>query len=310
MSNESNVPAVKEKDVIGGIITKMKGEWAKVLPSVCTPERFARVALSCVRKNPKLGYAILTQTGEVSLLSALMRCAELGIEPDGERAYLIPYKDEVQFQLGYKGIAELVMRSGLVTKIHADKVCRNDIFEYDKGDIKQHKIDIFSDRGEVGGYYCIIKFKDGTEKCELMSKSEVDEIRKTSKSADGIPWRNNYHEMAKKTVFKRCAKWLKQSPEVQRAIEIDNEDYIDISAEHVEPKVSKFEQKKANAQLLNLPVKTEDEIVAEAIKDNFAGITVEQFMAHVKRIGYTIEQALAEKEDIISATADWVAEHK
>ena len=104
------------------------------------------------------------------------------------------------------------------------------------------------------------------------------------------------------------------APELTMGIQSEHE-IIDITpfASEVNdmPKVSKFEQKKATSQLLSVPaVKTDEELVAIAIKDNFAGITVEQFMAHVKRIGYTVEQALDEKEDIISATADWIAANK
>lgn len=33
------------------------------------------------------------------------------------------------------------MRSGTVSNIHADVVCDNDEFEYDRGELKRHKID-------------------------------------------------------------------------------------------------------------------------------------------------------------------------
>lgn len=104
---------------------------------------------------------------------------------------------------------------------------------------------------------------------------------------------------------RKAANWLLSNVTGERYLDGEVEDAFDVKA--VEVKQSKFEQKKATSQLLNVPVKSEEQLVTEAIKDNFAGITVEQFMAHVKRIGYTVEQALSEKDDIISATADWVA---
>ena len=213
-------------------IDKIKESWDLVLPSVCTPDRFARVALNCIRKNEKLYQAIQTKEGRASTAEAFMKCAELGIEPDGRRAYLIPYKNEVQLIIDYKGIAELAMRSGYVSNIHADKVCENDEFVYNVGTIEKHIIDFKKERGEAYAYYAIVTFRDGTKKCEVMSKNEVDAIKERSsawsswkKYQKTCPWNTDYDEMAKKTVFKRLAKWIPQSPEVQKAIEIDDEDY-------------------------------------------------------------------------------------
>lgn len=213
-------------------IEKLKESWAAVLPSVCTPDRFARVALSCLRKNEKLVQAIQTKEGQVGVAQAFMKCAELGIEPDGRRAYLIPYKNEIQLIIDYKGIAELAMRSGFVSNIHADKVCENDDFVYNVGAIEKHTIDFKNERGPAYAYYAIVTFKDGSKKCEVMSKHEIDQIKERAaawkaykKYGKECPWNTDYDEMAKKTVFKRLAKWIPQSPEMQRAIEIDDEDY-------------------------------------------------------------------------------------
>lgn len=213
-------------------IDMAKGSWKEVLPKICTPERFAMVALSCLKGNKKLLDALLTKDGKVSLVQALKTCAELGIEPDNRRAYLIPYKNEVKLIIDYKGIVELAMRSSFVSNIHADKVCDNDDFEYNIGQIEKHKIDFKKERGDVYAYYAVVTFKDGTKRYEVMSKAEIEEIKKRSSAwknfeNKGIicPWNTDYDEMAKKTVFKRLAKWIPQSPELRQAIEIDDEDY-------------------------------------------------------------------------------------
>lgn len=213
-------------------VEKIKESWSAVLPSICTPDRFARVALSCLRKNEKLIQAIQTKEGQVSVAQAFMKCAELGIEPDGRRAYLIPYKNEIQLIIDYKGIAELAMRSGYVSNIHADKVCENDEFVYNVGVIEKHIINFKEERGKPYAYYAIVTFKDGSKKCEVMSKHEIDAIKERSSAWSAwikwkktCPWNTDYDEMAKKTVFKRLAKWIPQSPEMQKAIELDDEDY-------------------------------------------------------------------------------------
>ena len=227
-----NTEVAKPQDASAAFIDKLKESWSLVLPKVCTPDRFARVALSCIKKNEKLMQAVLTKEGRLSLAEQFMKCAELGIEPDGRRAYLIPYKNEINLIIDYKGIAELAMRSGYISNIHADKVCDNDDFEYNMGEIVKHKIDFKGDRGSPYAYYSIVTFKDGTKKCEVMSKDEIDKIKERSsawsawiKYKKTCPWNTDYDEMAKKTVFKRLAKWIPQSPEMQKAIEIDDEDY-------------------------------------------------------------------------------------
>lgn len=231
MTNEI-VKKEQPRDIAKDFVEQIQDGWNKALPKICTPERFARVALTCLKKDGKLLAAIQTAEGRASIAQAFMKCAELGIEPDGRRAYLIPYKNDVQLIIDYKGIAELAMRSGYVANIHADKVCENDEFEYNIGAIEKHKIDFKKERGDAYAYYAIVTFKDGTKKCEVMSKKEIDAIRDRSSAWSAwlkwkktCPWNTDYDEMAKKTVFKRLAKWIPQSPELRQAIDFDDDDY-------------------------------------------------------------------------------------
>lgn len=244
ITTTENTPPAKPRDNALAFIEQIKSGWNKALPKVCTPERFARVALTCLKKDSKLMDAIQYAGGRASVAAAFMKCAELGIEPDGRRAYLIPYKNNktkdytVELIIDYKGIVELAMRSGYVANIHADKVCENDEFEYNIGTIEKHRIDFHKARGDAYAYYAIVTFKDGTKKCEVMSKDEIDAVKKRSSAWDAwekwnkpCPWNTDYDEMAKKTVFKRLSKWIPQSPEMRQAIDYDDEDYRQITPE-------------------------------------------------------------------------------
>jgi recombination protein RecT len=163
----------------------------------------------------------------------MLQLSQWGLEPDGRRAHLIPFRNnrenrtECQLIIDYKGLVELILRAGNVASIHADKVCDADEFVYDCGQIVSHKIDFRKPRGEVFAYYCIITRKDGTKKCEVMSREEVDAIRKRSKSASNGPWVTDFDEMAKKTVFKRASKWCELSSEIRDAIEHDDRDTVE-----------------------------------------------------------------------------------
>jgi recombination protein RecT len=195
---------------------------SKALPKHLTPERFLRVAITALTKTPKLA-----QCDQASFFGALLTLSQYGLEPDGRCAHLIPYGTTCQLILDYKGIVELVMRSGKVSKIHADVVCEADEFAYNLGEIQTHKIDLRQPRGEVYAAYAMCLFKDGATACALMSKDEIEAIRARSKSGRSGPWVTDWNEMAKKTAFRRLSKWLPLSSEVRDLMEKDD-DVIDI----------------------------------------------------------------------------------
>lgn len=203
---------------------KFKAEIAKALPKHLTPDRFIRVAVSALTRTPKL-----KDCEQASLFGAMLTLSQMGIEPDGRRAHLIPFENrkrgvmECQLIIDYKGLAEMAMRSGVVSYLHADVVCENDQFDENMGEIITHKINRKAPRGEVYAAYAICKFKDGTAKAEVMSVDEIDAIRKRSRAGQSGPWVTDWNEMAKKTVFRRLSKWLPLSPEFRDAVEGDDD---------------------------------------------------------------------------------------
>lgn len=220
-----------------------KASISKVLPKHVTPERMARVAVTALTRQPKLA-----ECDQVSFFRCLMDLSQWGLEPDGRRAHLIPFENrkrgvvECQLIIDYKGLVELALRSGSVSYIHADIVCENDTFEYDRGELKKHKIDFRSDRGRMYAAYALVRMKDGTEKCEVLSKDEIDGIRARSKASGTGPWVTDYNEMAKKTAFRRVSKWIPLSAELRDAAELDD-DVIDgsFSAAVTQPQINKLD---------------------------------------------------------------------
>jgi hypothetical protein len=86
----------------------------------------------------------------------------------------------------------------------------------------------------------VAKLRDGGRQFDVMTKAEVDAIRKRSLSGGNGPWVTDYEEMAKKTVIRRLFKMLPVSVEMQRAVSLDEQaehdsgqqfgDFIDTSA--------------------------------------------------------------------------------
>jgi recombination protein RecT len=240
---------------------------SQVVPKHITPERYVRAAMTAMTRVPKLA-----ECDETSFTKCLLQLAEYGLEPDGRRAHLIPRWNtkaghmECTLIIDWKGLAELVMRSGLVSTLHADVVCENDEFEYDKGVIAIHKIDFRKPRGNAYAVYAMCRMKDGTEKCDVMSMDEVEAIRKRSQSGNNGPWVTDFSEMAKKSIFRRLSKWLPLSPEIRSAAENDD-DVIDIEPQNVRRVNSTDSEGLANALEDMLAKSSADQQHVAAIED-------------------------------------------
>lgn len=216
---------------------KMREQFAMALPKHLSPERFCRVAITALSRMPKLA-----ECTQESFFRCLLDLSAFGLEPDGRRAHLIPYKDQCTLVIDWKGLAELAMRSGIIAKLHADIVCENDVFAYDMGEIKTHSIDYRRPRGEMYAAYAMAVTKDGPVFVAVLNKEEIDAIMKRSQGYKAAvqyhkshPWLTDYNEMAKKTAFRRLAKWLPLSAEFRDALDKDDEMEKDVTPPAVQP---------------------------------------------------------------------------
>lgn len=194
------------------------------LPKHMTPERMARIAITEMRKIPKLA-----ECNPMSFLGAVIQCSQLGLEPGGSlgHVYLIPYGKEVQVIVGYRGMIDLARRSGQIISIDARAVYEGDQFECELGlEAKLNHTPAWdnpnrADPTKLRFVYAVAKLKDGGIQFDVMSKIEVDSIRKRSKSSGSGPWVTDYAAMALKTVVRRLFKFLPVSIELQLAVGID-----------------------------------------------------------------------------------------
>ena len=233
LAEQANTVSTKQDQVkltknmaISEMIKAMRPEIEKALPTVITPERFTRIALSALNNTPAL-----QQCTPMSFLAALMNAAQLGLEPNSPlgQAFLIPYKNkgilECQFQIGYKGLIDLAYRSEQVQTIQAHSVYKNDEFFYEYGlEPKIIHRPAYSERGELVYFYAVFRTVNGGYGMAVMSKASMDIYAKTySKSFDSSysPWKTNYEDMAKKSVVKQALKYAPLKSEFQRALSID-----------------------------------------------------------------------------------------
>lgn len=249
---------------------------SEILPKHLTPDRIVRTAILAMTKNPKLA-----KCDKASFFRCMMDLSAMGLEADGRRAHLIPFKNrkksseagvdvyECTLVVGYQGLAEMTYNSGKVATLHAAEVREGDHFVYSMGEVEDH-VPHFLRRdkdkpetaGEVIAVYAIAKMKDGSRKCEVMSIEEINRIRDASqgfqafkKYGNDTAWDpadpNAEGEMRKKTVFRRLAKWLPFSPEVREIIQREDE------SEHDRKAITIDTPSIASPALFEMPTSTE-----------------------------------------------------
>jgi recombination protein RecT len=192
-------------DSLGEFLRANKNKVTSALNDAIDFERFAAVAMNTLRRTPGLA-----KCSPASVLDAVNRCAELGLEPGGPlgHAYLIPFGSECVLVVGFKGYLHLMFRSGGLRDAQAHVVYENDKFIGNFGTEPriEHTIG-FGKRGKPIGAYCVLRYVNGGSHIEAMNMDELKAVQNASRAGTAGPWVDWWAEMAKKTVLKRAAKW-------------------------------------------------------------------------------------------------------
>ncbi len=197
-------------------------------------ERLSRITLTTLKQNPKL-----LECSIESLLSCVLTSAQLGLEPNllGS-CYFIPYKGQVSFQIGYKGLIDLVTRKGDVISIVAQEVRAGDHFhfEYGRDETLKHVPAPIQNRGEAIAYYAYAHLKNGGFVFQVMSVEEIKKVRDEFSISykfdkNNSIWGKHFESMALKTVLKRLIKYLPISTETQTAVSYDETVKKDITSD-------------------------------------------------------------------------------
>ena len=235
-SGQNSQVKLTKSMTIADMVKALEPEIKRALPAVLTPERFTRMALSAINNTPELAGCT-----PMSFIAAMMNAAQLGLEPNTPlgQAYLIPYKNkgvlECQFQIGYKGMIDLVYRTGQIQVIQGQAVREFDYFEYQYGlDPKLVHRPGEEERGEITFIYGLFRLSNGGYGFEVSNKADIDAFAaKYSKSFGSkySPWTENYEDMAKKTVIKRALKYAPVSVDFQKAMSMDETIKTEISVD-------------------------------------------------------------------------------
>lgn len=208
---------------MASFLASMGPQIRMALPKHLDGDRMARVALTALRTTPKLA-----ECDKWSFAASILQAAQLGLEvntPLGH-AYLIPRKGQCTLQIGYQGMIELARRSGQVATIYAYTVHKSDDFRYELGlDPKLHHVpDVDGEQSErtMTFVYAVAALRSGESDRQfvVLSKKQVDERK--ARGAGGPAWRTDYLAMARKTAVRALFTWLPKSPEMARAVAVDD----------------------------------------------------------------------------------------
>jgi recombination protein RecT len=207
-----------------GFLDKLKPQLALALPKHMNADRMARLALTAFSTTPAL-----QECSSQSIAASIMTAAQLGLEPGiNGQGYLIPYKKTCTFVPGWKGLVDLVARSGRAT-VWTGAVYPGDKFEYQLGDAPfcRHIPGDDGDEQPFTHVYAIGRVRDAAMPViEVWTRSKVEKhLKRYNKVGSGHYAKaneNNFEMYARKVALLQVLKYMPSSIELSNAITASN----------------------------------------------------------------------------------------
>ncbi|PRR77662.1 recombination and repair protein RecT [Clostridium liquoris] len=171
------------------------------------------------------GDANLKKCDQMSVIASCMVAATLDLPVDKNLGYawVVPYGNKAQFQLGYKGYVQLALRTGQYKSINVIEIHEGELIEWNPL-TEELRIDFEKKKSDaIIGYAGYFELINGFRKSTYWTKEQITKHKnKFSKSDFG--WKKDFDAMAKKTVLRNMlSKWGILSIEMQNAYTADQE---------------------------------------------------------------------------------------
>lgn len=207
-----------------------------------TAKRFVAEITTCVALNQRL-----QDCSTKTILSAGLTAQSLNLplSPTLGMCYIIPYGNSAQFQIGWKGLVQLAIRTSQYKSIGVNVVRKGEYKGRDKFGEPIIEFDEDEDLNkDIIGYHAYFELTSGFNKALYWSKEKCDQhAKKYSKSygnhSSTDNWTNQFDTMALKTVLKQLIdKWGVKSTELIKAIQYDQAVIDDKKITYVDNEVS------------------------------------------------------------------------
>jgi len=231
LATNENAPAIREPKTVKDFLAlpAYKARFEEVLGKRANQFMASVVSAS---SSPTLARAEPRSVIASAMVAATL---DLPVNPTLGMAYIIAYGDVAQFQIGYKGIIQLGLRSGQYRRMNAGPVNAGVFVKYDN--IGEPVLDWskFDPLAEPVGYFAGWELINGFVKTVYWTGEQVDAHAKRfskSYSKSSSPWKTDFDSMATKTVLKAgLSKWGILSVEMQNAIKHDQGAQRDVGSE-------------------------------------------------------------------------------
>lgn len=241
-----------QQDTIKKLVNNTLGDPKKA-------EKFTASIISAVAVNPSL-----QECDGGTILSAALLGESLNLSPSPQLGhyYLVPFKNtkanktDAQFNLGYKGLLQLAIRSGQYKKINVLSIKEGELISYDPLDedlkVQLIKEETERENAKTIGYYAMFELVNGFRKTLYWSKEKMEahalKYSKGYAAKKGYTfWEKDFDAMAYKTMLRQLiSKWGIMSIDMQTAFINDysvndgkgNVTYVDNDSDYLQVDVN------------------------------------------------------------------------
>lgn len=170
----------------------------------------------------------------VTIIQSALKAAtfDLPIDPNLGYAYIVPFNNtkdgqkvkEAAFIMGYKGMNQLALRTGVYKTINVIDVREGELKSYNRL-TEEIELDFIEndderERRPIAGWVGYFRLMNGTEKTIFMTKKQIENHEKKHRKGQymGKGWKEDFDSMAMKTVFRKLiGKWGLMSIDYQKA---------------------------------------------------------------------------------------------
>lgn len=272
MANE--VATTKKQGIAGYLAQEAVKQNVENVVGAKDAQRFISSVVSAVQTNPSLA-----ECTNASILSAALLGHSLNLpqSPQIGMFYFVPFNDkkrgvtEATFQLSYRGMLQLAMRSGQYKSINVTDIRQGELASYNPIEDAYEftpELDINKRSAlPIIGYYAYFEMINGFKKGIYWSKEQIDAHAKkysaTYRKGYGL-WSTDFDSMARKTLLRQLiSKWGIMSVDMEKAYVGDQAviredgtvDYIDNIPDEPEKAVDVY----ADVEAVEITEETKDE---------------------------------------------------
>lgn len=209
------------KSQVWGRVTGWELQFDRVLPSHLNVKAWLASALAALERDVSGALWRAAANSFDSLMVALFRAAQMGLEPGTEEFYLTVRKGKILGVPGYQGEVEMIYRAGAVSSVVVEVVRERDKFSWNRArdHVPNHEVDwleLGGPRGDLVAVYAYGVMKDGaTSQVIILNRRQIEEIRAASDNGSGTysPWVVWEESMWLKSAAHRLRKWVPTSKE-------------------------------------------------------------------------------------------------